>query len=252
MQYGLRRSGDFWRSMTAPFLMAMMIVALAAPVLLQSAAAQDDLTIQTRVQVLHASPDMGQVEVHINNDEVLDEFTYGETSDWIDIDPGSTRLTVTRDRAGFNYAVFDATYPVTAGSDYIVIISDALVLTSAVDRSPVPDGTARVRITHAAVDLPAVNVTATGTDVSFATDLSYPRSSEYQAVPAGTYDIAVTLADTGESVVTSAGVVLEGNMVYEFVIMGQPGDEDKPLELRSLVDTTNEQPAATPAATPTS
>jgi hypothetical protein len=231
---------------TALFLAAMTVVVLAVPFGLRTAVAQDDLSIQTRVQILHAGPDVGQVEVHINNDEVLDEFDYGEMSDWIDIDPGSSRLTITQDRAGFNYAIFDAMYPVPAGNDYLVIITDSIIMTSAVDRTPVPDGGARVRIAHAAVDLPAVNVNASGANVSFATQLAYPRSSEYQVVPAGTYDLEVTLADTGDSVLTMPGVVLEGNMVYELVIMGQPDDDDKPLEIRSLVDTTTEQAEATP------
>ena len=39
---------------------------LLGPVGVQPAAAQDDLAIQTRVQVLHADPALGQVEVYIN------------------------------------------------------------------------------------------------------------------------------------------------------------------------------------------
>ena len=64
----------------------------------------DSSSIQTRVQILHASADLGKVEVAINYDTVLDEFTYGKTSDWINIEPGSNRVTITEDRAGFNYA----------------------------------------------------------------------------------------------------------------------------------------------------
>jgi Domain of unknown function (DUF4397) len=223
-----------------------VVVAITAPVGRRFAAAQDELTIQTRVKILHASPDLGKVEVHINNDQVLNEFTYGELSDWIDVEPGGDRVTITQDRAGFNYAVFDAMYPVQAGNDYYLVISDALVLTSVVDRSPVRDRAARVRVVQAAVDLPAVNVDATGAKVSFASQLSYSRASEYTEVPAGTYDVEVTLADTGEVALTAPGVVLEGNKVYDLVIMGQPGDKDHPLEIRSLVDTTVEQTNATP------
>ena len=35
-------------------------------------------------------------------------------------------------------------------------------------------------------------------------------------------------------------MVLEGNTTYELVLMGQPGDENHPLELRPLADTTRE------------
>ena len=91
---------------------------MLGPVGVQSAVAQDDLAIQTRVTILHASPDLDKVEVHINYDEVADEFTYGQLSDWIDFQPGGARVTITADRAGFYYAVFDAVYPAPADNDY--------------------------------------------------------------------------------------------------------------------------------------
>ena len=105
-------------------LVATIVVSLLGPVGMQSAAAQDDLAIQTRVQILHASPDVGKVEVHINYDEVVDEFTYGQQSDWIDFTPGAARVTITADRAGFNYAIFDAVYPAPAGNDYYLAITE--------------------------------------------------------------------------------------------------------------------------------
>jgi hypothetical protein len=242
-----RNSRVFGRTVVAMLLVATVVLALAAPVGLQSAAAQD-VSIQTRVQILHASPELGKIEVHINYDEVVDEFEYGDLSDWTNIDPGGNRVTITQDRAGFNYAIFDAMYPVSAGNDYYLIISDAIVMTSVVDRSPIADGGARVRISQAAVDLPAVNVIATKENLNFATQLTYPKSSEYTTVPAGTYDLTVKLADTGEVALTMPGVVLEGNMVYDLVIMGRPNDTDKPLKIQSLSDTTTEKSPATPSS----
>ena len=76
------------RAALGVFLAAMMVATLLAPVAQQSAAAQDDLAIQTRVLIMHASP-MGKVEVHINYDEIVDEFTYGQVSDWTDFTPGA-------------------------------------------------------------------------------------------------------------------------------------------------------------------
>ena len=221
-------------------LIATMLAMLVAPLGVRTAAAQDDLAIQTRVVVLHASPDLGQVEVHINYEEVLDEFEYGMQSDWIDFTPGAARVTITADRAGFNYAVFDAVYPAPAGNDYYLVITEALVLGGAFDTSPVPDGGARVRIVQGSSGLPAVNVTANGEDEVLARQLGYSWTSVPTILPAGTYDIEVTLADTGEAALSAPGLALEGNMTYDLVIMGQPGDENHPLELRALTDTTRE------------
>jgi hypothetical protein len=247
MQTKVHSSASFGRSVIASLLVATVLAMLAAPIGLRATAAQDELDIQTRVQVLHASPDLGQIEVFINNDEVLDEFTYGEQSDWIDFAPGGARVTITYDRAGFNYAAFDAVYPAPAGNDYYLIITDALVLGGVFDRTPIPDGGARVRIVQGSVALPTVNVDATGQNISFATQLAYGRSSEYTVVPAGTYDLTVNLADTGDVALTAPGVVLDGNMTYDLVIMGQPNDEDHPLEIRPLMTTTTERAESTPS-----
>jgi Domain of unknown function (DUF4397) len=235
------------RAALGVFLVAMMVATLLAPVAQQSAAAQDDLAIQTRVLIMHASPSLDKVEVHINYDEVVDEFTYGQMSDWTDFTPGAPRVTITADRAGFNYAIFDAVYPAPAGNDYYLVISEALVLAGAFDRSPVPDGGARVTVVQGSVALPPVNVTATGEDAAWATELGYGRTSEAAVVPAGTYDLEVTLADSGDVAISTPGLVLEGNSSYVLVIMGQPNDTDHPLEVRALVDTTEER-TATPTA----
>ena len=216
-------------------LVATMVVTLLfAPVGAEPAAAQDASSLQTRVQILHADPNSDEFEVFIDGEEVLDEFGYGELSDWIDFTPGAVYVTITEDRAGFNYIVFDAVYPAPAGHDYSMVITEALVYADAFDTSPIPDGGARVRIVQGAVALPPVNVAADGTDVAFATALAYPRTSDYAVVPAGTYDFEVTLADTGEVALTAPGMVLEGNTTYDLVIMGQPGDENHPLELRPI------------------
>jgi hypothetical protein len=227
-------------------LVATMVAMLLGPVGVAPAVAQDDLSIQTRVQVLHADPALGQVEVFINDDEVLDEFTYGQQSDWIDFQPGGARVTITADRAGFNYAVFDAVYPAPAGNDYYLIITDPLVIGGVFDTNPIPDRGARVRIVQASVALPAVTVTANGESQALARQLPYAATSVYTVVPAGTYDIDVTLADSGDVALTVPGLVLEGDTTYDLVLMGQPGDEDHPLELRPLSDTTRERATPTP------
>jgi hypothetical protein len=65
-------------------------------------------------------------------------------------------------------------------------------------------------------------------------------------VPAGTYDLEVTLADSGDVAVTMPGMVLNGNTTYDLVIMGQPNDTDHPLEIRPLSTTTTEEATPTP------
>jgi hypothetical protein len=245
MQRELRMFGIHGRWVVALLLVATAVAALAGPVGSRRAVAQD---IATRAVVLHAATDLGKIEVHFNDDEVADEFEYGDQTDWIDVAPGTVQVWITRDRAGINYTVFNTVYPVPAGNDYYLIITDALIFGGVFDRGQARDGAARVQIVHASVDTPAVNVVATG-DVNFATQLAYARSSEATEVAAGSVDIEVHQVDTGTTLGTFPGVAFEAGMVYQLVLMGTPGDDDQPLELRSLSDTTVERtPGGTPPA----
>jgi hypothetical protein len=193
--------------------------------------------IETRVMWLHAGTDTGEVEVHINSDEVLNEFGYGDMSDWIDIEPGGSQVTITQDRAGINYTIFDVIYPVPAGNDYHAIITDVFIITDVIDRDPIPDRGARMRVIQASVDTPEVNVVATSDNTTLASQLAYSHSSDYVEVPAGSFEVAVNIASTGENALTQT-VELEGDMVYDLVLMGIPGDDDKPLTLTLMSDTT--------------
>jgi hypothetical protein len=244
---GMGRISWVGRAGFVMLVIVSMMATLIGPIGARTAAAQDDLSIQTRVKILHASPDLGKIEVHINYDEVVDEFTYGQESDWIDFQPGAARVTITADRAGFNYAVFDAVYPAPAGNDYYLVVSSALVLAGAFDRSPIPDGGARVVVLQGSVSLPAVNVTATGEETAWATQLGYGRTSEAAVVPAGSYDLEVTLAEGGEVAISAPGTALDANTTNVLVIMGEPNNTDHPLEIRNLSDTTDER-AGTPTA----
>jgi len=93
-------------------------------------------------------------------------------------------------------------------------------------------------VLQASVALPAVNVAATGEDSAWATQLGYGRTSEAAIVPAGSYDLEVTLADGGDVAISAPGTMLDGNSTNVLIIMGQPNDTDHPLEIRTLSDTT--------------
>ncbi len=242
MQRKRRAHGIFGRPLVV-LIAVMALAAFVAPAGLRQALAQETPTaapinVQTRGLFLHASPSLGKIEVHVNWEEKLDEFEYGDLSDWIDLPPGATEISFTYDRGGFNYMAFDAIYPIPAGGDYYAVISDQIVITGAFDKAPVREGTARVRVVQGSVSLPAVNVTASGTNLEIAKGLQYPRTSEYVEVPAGAMSLDITLADSGQAALTGASVTLNPDMVYELVIMGNANDGDHPLEIRTLENTT--------------
>ncbi|MBL8126519.1 MAG: DUF4397 domain-containing protein [Chloroflexia bacterium] len=201
----------------------------------------------TRIRVLHAAPPLGKVEVLFNGEKKLDEFTYGTTSDWIEVGAGLVRVTISRDRAGINYIVYDAIAPVVANEDYELILSDPLVIPVPVDRSPLAADTARVRVVHAAVDVPAVDIAQKGGDVIIE-NVGYGQLSDPLEVPAGSYDLEARLQGTSEAAFALPTLTVEGGTVYQVVAYGIPGDSETPLTVGILSDAAR---APIPAATPT-
>ena len=113
-------------------------------------------------------------------------------------------------------------------------------------------GARDVRVQGMAPGLRVITFRMADPAADWATQLQYPRTSEYSVVPAGTYDLEVKLADSGETVLTAPGVNLSGDTVNELVIMGNLNDEDHPLEIKVLSDTTGERNGDAGSSTPTS
>jgi hypothetical protein len=227
-------------------LAVVALAALVAPAGARPAAAQETptpvpVTIKTRAQFLHAAPNLGAVDISFNYDKVISEFKYGQVSEWVDIPPGATEVSMNANRRGMNYLVFDTVYPISAGNDFYSVLTDQILLNGPFDTSPVPNAGARVQIVHASLGLPAVNVVAKGASVDFASQLSFPRTSNYSVVPAGTYDFEVKVASSGQTALSVPNVTLNGNTVYELVVMGAANDADHPLALKILEDATFER-----------
>ncbi len=228
--------------------LALLLLAIFAPVAATGASAQDSDALATRVQFLHGATDIGEVEVHINGQGELEEFGYGDVSDWVDIEAGAVQVTITAERTGFNYILFDAVYPAPAGNDFYLVISDALILAGAFDTAALPADTGRVQFTQASVSTPAVNVVISGMDTPVS--IAYPKTSEAMDIPAGSYDLDIQLAETGDSVAAVTGFTVEAGKSYELVIIGDPTSSDKPVEVKVLQTDTIAASEATPEATP--
>jgi hypothetical protein len=234
--------------------LALLLLAIFAPVAATGASAQDVDALATRVQFLHGATDIGEVEVHVNGQGELEEFGYGDVSDWVDIDAGAVQITITAERTGFNYILFDAVYPVAAGNDFYLVISDALILGGAFDTAALPADTGRIQFTQASVNTPAVNVVVSGMDTPVS--ITYPKTSDAMDVPAGSYDFDIQLAETGDSVATVTGFTVEAGKSYELVVIGDPTSTDKPVEIKILetdaISSSDATPVASPVATPVS
>ena len=215
------------------------------------------------VRVLHASPDAPAVDVYLDDTIVgaLTNVPFGVISSYLEVPAGAHNVKV--------YATGDTTTPVidadltfgvgtrtTIAATNAVASIEAQVLTD----TPAPDcDTAQVRVVHFSADAPAVDIATANAAPAAAViqDLAYPNASDYLALPAGTYDLEVRLADTTTVALALPDVAVEACTSYSVFAIGSaatPAVGGNALQVAVAVDATAEPdggPAPTPPATDT-
>lgn len=215
-----------------------------------------------RLRALHASPDAPEVNILVNGAEVLSEVDYTEGSGFLDVTE-QTRVQVEAIIPGGNSVVIDQTLDLDFSTDYTVIAAGdvaapigPLVIANPSDERLTP-GSFFAQAVHAAPDAPAVDifVTTPGADLAAtapaAAAVSYQDVTDRLEVPAGTYQIRVTLAGDPAAVVFDSGeqTLPEGaDLLLAAVENTGPGDTPIQLVLLDGTDATPLLDANTPAA----
>jgi hypothetical protein len=226
-------------------VIAAIAVAGILPALTRTTIAQDGTpsptALETKLRFLHASPgEDDHVKISLNGDKVLDDQAYGNLSDYVDAPSGEVWVKI--EQAGM-LDLFDllysAVYPaVSVGNYYQIVMTDNLVISSVVDRSPIPEGKARLRFLHNSPNTPDLDVVANGADTALFTDLRYPFSSDYVLVDPGSYDFDLRQAGMGTSLLTVPGVNIEAGQVYDIFVIGIPTDPADKHPLEALIGVT--------------
>jgi Domain of unknown function (DUF4397) len=105
--------------------------------------------------------------------------------------------------------------------------------------SPLSGNQARARAIHAAAQAPSVDIYASEagattalTDlVPIVRDLQYGQAGEGGEINAGSFDVKLTATGTDTVAAEVDGLTVDAGQVYSFVIIGTPGDTDKPLTI---------------------
>jgi hypothetical protein len=237
-------------------LAALMLVPGLLPVQAQPSppatdpAAAPAADLPARVLVAHLAPfaaDDATVTVQANGGDLLTDFTYKETSDYLELDSGSYTIGIIPD--GATDPAITGTVTLDAGEDYTAAaIGDGTnqpleLLPLADDNSPPMAGNAKLRIVHTAPfteTLAATEVdirTDAGDVVGGLTNVPYKGNSGYLELPAGEYDLKITApGDPGTTLIEVPPVTLnDGDIVTVFAI----GDgTNKPLEILTVAGET--------------
>jgi hypothetical protein len=170
-----------------------------------------------RVQVVHASPDAPAVDVLVNGATAISDLDYKEASAAVGLEVGSYDIQVDGITPGGPATVIGpVNLAFAADTLYSVIaVGDVSNIEPVILEQPdfaVGAGNARVRVLHAAPLAPQVDVyaTAPGADLAASSPLgsfSFKEDLGPVEVPAGDYQVRVTLPNDPGTVVFDSGTI---------------------------------------------
>lgn len=216
-----------------------LITSLVAMTL--NACGDGSIDLEARLRVFHASPDAPNVDVSIDGGRILEDVPYGASSEFLPLSVGLRHLTVSP--AGGDAKVIDAPLRLLPDTDYLAVAAGKLAeiapLVFIADRSAPPSGSARVRVLHTAASAPAVDiyVTSPGDSIGNATpvlsNVPFKAMSEYLTVPAGVYDIRVTVAGTKTVAIEALNFELADGLIATVAALDNVGG-GAPFSLTAL------------------
>jgi len=173
--------------------------------------------VPPQLRALHASPDAPPVNILVNGTPALTDVDYTEGSGFVVLDDEPTQVQVEAIIPDGNAIVIDETLDLEDGTEYSVVavgkVGDPVIaLVVAEPYEPVGDGNIRAQVLHAAPAAPAVDVFVTAPDADLGVStpinpapLAYQDSTDRVEVPAGTYQVRVTVAGDPTTVVFDSG-----------------------------------------------
>lgn len=203
----------------------------------------------SRVRVVHASPDAPAVDVYVNGNKTLSDVPFFTASNYLNVPAGSYRFQVTAAGTPADKAVIDANgVALAAGKDYTVVAVNTL---SAIEPLVLEDnnaapaaGKAHVRFVHASPNAPAVDVKVAGGPTIFS-NVAFKGVGTYTPVDAGTYNLQVTPAGQSDVVLDLPGINLAAGTVYTVYATGLVGGSPA-LAAQLTVDANPSSTAQTP------
>jgi hypothetical protein len=217
---------------------AGLILALCAASLLALPVAAGAQGSPAMVRVAHFSPDAPAVDIYVDSNKVLSGVKYPTVSKYLEVPAGSHELAVRpAGAAASSDPVIKATAQVKAGAAYTVAAVGALADIQGKifpdDLSAPATGKAKVRVIHAAPEVPAVDVAVKGGPTLFE-GVKFPSATDYAEVGPATYPIQVKAAGK-DDVLLEASLPVKAGTIYSVAAIGGAG---KAVRLLPIVDAT--------------
>jgi hypothetical protein len=231
---------------------AAALAALTAALLILPGVAGAQTGDQALVRVAHFAPGLlkGDVYVvYVDGRLQLKGVPFKTVSDYLKVKPGEFKVEVREaGEPADSPPVIAATVSLEAGKAYTVAVFGQLTSVEAAlltdDMSRPGDGESKVRLIQAIPGEEAVDLVSGG-DVLVA-NARFPSASDYQEIPAGSADLEVRKAGSGEVLAKADNVKLASGSISSLVAVGGIGEK---LELLDISDATTAVSAAGGVAT---
>ncbi len=169
---------------------------------------------RARVRAVHASADAPEVDISVNGNAVLQNVPFGVGSGYLELPSGTYNIDVAASASGSSVINADLTF--SAGTDTTIAAVNSLAqiepLVLMDDNSAPADGQIKVRLVHAAPSAGPVDIyiTAPHADLHAASpvieDFLFKSDTGYLEVPAGDYQVRVTVADTSTVAIDTGAI----------------------------------------------
>jgi len=148
------------------------------------------------IRVIHASPDVGIVDVFVDGNKLLSSFQFGVVTPYVPLPAGGHKIQIGLIGTGVNAAVITQTITVSAGTPYTVAAlgtkAAGFSLSVFIDNNTVASTKdAKVRIYHLSPNATDVNI-SNGTS-TIARGLTYQTASDYVNIASGSYTFDATI-----------------------------------------------------------
>jgi hypothetical protein len=211
-------------------------VATAAQATAAATMSAADIAKTTLVRVVHASPDAPNVDVYLDKGATpaIANLAFDSATDgYLPVPAGDHQVTITA-AGDTKTVVYDEKLTLPGGTALTVIAEGLLADKSFGVRITVDDvsptnGKARVKVTHAVADAPAVDLATADFKTTLITGLPYGYSQTI-TVDAGSYDLVVV--PTGKQtpvVIDLKGTKLDADQIYSVFATGKLSGTVKPL-----------------------
>jgi len=174
-----------------------------------------------RLRALHAVAGGDEYDVLIDGVRVFSNLPFGWHSQYVVLEPGAHTVQVVP-TGETSPIILETTVDLTVDTFSTLVAGGQAGAAESwwlTDDNRLPGvGKARVRFVHASPDAPAVDVVVSS--IPLFEDVAYKEVGDYVALDAGTYDLVVREAGTGNVLASLSDVTLDEGNVYSLALVG--------------------------------